>query len=71
MPHDAGPTFDFLRLLLEAMPAGLRAHLAVFHLVHPTLKMRLAFLLLGVLLWGKVLAMHSTCHCTLRALAVP
>ena len=36
------------------MPAGLRAHLSVFHLVHPTLKMRLTFLLLGVLLWGKV-----------------
>ena len=38
MPADAGPTFDFLRLLLEAMPSALRSQLAVFHLVHPTLK---------------------------------
>ena len=34
------------------MPQALRGRLACFHLVHPTLKMRLAFLLLGVLLWG-------------------
>lgn len=54
MPANAGPTFDFLRLLLEAMPQALRTRLEQFHLVHPSLKMRIAFVFLGVLLWGKL-----------------
>mmetsp|Transcript_12298 Transcript_12298/g.20724 ORF Transcript_12298/g.20724 Transcript_12298/m.20724 type:complete len:524 (+) Transcript_12298:33-1604(+) len=54
MPQDCGPTLDFLRDTFEVMPASLQARLAVFHLLQPPLSMRLAFLLLGVRLWGRL-----------------
>jgi len=54
MPHDSGPTFDFLRTLLSALPTGVHTNLHRFYLVHPSLKMRVAFAVLGLLLWGKV-----------------
>ena len=54
MPRDAGPTFDFLRSLLSAMPKALHKQLHRFYLVHPSLKMRFTFFVLGALLWGKI-----------------
>ena len=54
LPHDAGPTFDFLRTLLVSLPLAVHSRLKAFHLVHPTLKMRFTFTLLGAALWGKI-----------------
>ena len=54
MPHDAGPTFDFLRTLLVSMPIQVHKRLRQFHLVHPTLMRRLTFSLLVPALWGKL-----------------
>ena len=53
MPNDAGPTFDFLRTLLSALPMSVHHHLRRFYLVHPTLKLRFTFTLLGAVLWGQ------------------
>jgi len=54
MPQNSGPTFDFLRILLSALPLAVVGNLHRVHLLHPSLKMRVAFSLLGALLWGRV-----------------
>jgi hypothetical protein len=54
LPDDSGPTFDFLRTLLLSLPISIHKQLAGFYLVHPTLKMRFTFTILGAVLWGKV-----------------
>ena len=42
-----GPIFDFLRNLLDAMPSAVQRNLHRLYLIHPSLKMRFAFLILG------------------------
>lgn len=54
LPADAGPTFDFLRTLLVSLPLSVHRRLKNFHLVHPTIKMRVTFTILGAALWGKL-----------------
>ena len=53
MGSDSGKTFDFLRALLHRFRA-IHLRVAAFYLVHPTLKMRFTFTILGVALWGKL-----------------
>jgi len=54
MPSDSGPTFDFLRDYFMTLPWHVQSNLGSFYLMHPSWKMRIAFFLLGVSLWGKL-----------------
>ena len=54
MPDDCGPTFEFLRDGLATLPSAVRANMRMLYLVHPTLRMRVAFLLKAIFLWGRV-----------------
>ena len=55
MPSDgSGRTFDFLREVLTALPLSLTRRMAMLYLVHPTLRFRLAFAVLGIMLWGRL-----------------
>ena len=54
LPNDCGPTFDFLRMLLLSLPMAIHKRLRGFYLVHPSLKMRFTFTVLGAALWGKL-----------------
>jgi len=55
MPADrAGPTFDFLRDVFSGLPLSLTRRLSSLHLVHPALRTRLAFAILGIMLWGRL-----------------
>ena len=53
MGSDSGKTFDFLRALLHRFRA-IHLRVAAFYLLHPTLKMRFTFAILGAVLWGKL-----------------
>ena len=54
MPPECGPTLDFLRTLLVALPLSIHVALRSFYLVHPTLMTRVSFMLFGIALWGKL-----------------
>ena len=54
MPPECGPTLDFLRTLLVALPLSIHVALRKFYLVHPTLMTRVSFALFGIALWGKL-----------------
>jgi hypothetical protein len=55
MPADGtGSTFNWLREVLTAFPLALTRRLVALYLVHPTLRTRLAFALLGIILWGRL-----------------
>lgn len=50
----AGSTFNWLRDVLTSLPLALTRRLAALYLVHPALRTRLAFALLGIMLWGRL-----------------
>lgn len=52
--ENGGATWDFLREMLTALPVRRTRRLEALFLVHPTLKTRLAFAFLGVVLWGRL-----------------
>ena len=45
-----------------ALPLAIHRQLKAFYLVHPTLKMRVTFTILGVALWGKLKFVDELTH---------